>query len=134
YQNIIESCKQAMKDGYKWSWIDTCYIEKRSSLAPSEAISSLYRWYQNAQVCSAMRNSMMFTSRSFLLSKTIASSTSPFMRGRTLQELIALKQVEFFDRVWGHIDNKRQLGPMLGEFRTNVDEWSDWETFAQIMS
>ncbi|KAI6135391.1 hypothetical protein EV401DRAFT_1900163 [Pisolithus croceorrhizus] len=55
------------------------------------------------------------------------------MRGWTLQELIALKQVEFFDGDWGHIGNKRQLGPTLEDITGNsaqsVDGWPDWETF-----
>ncbi|KAI5995238.1 hypothetical protein EDC04DRAFT_2981122 [Pisolithus marmoratus] len=49
FYKIIKSCEQAIKDGYKWLWIDTCCIDKRSSSELSEAINSMYRWYQNAQ-------------------------------------------------------------------------------------
>ncbi|KAI6038936.1 hypothetical protein EDC04DRAFT_2895856 [Pisolithus marmoratus] len=86
-----------MKDGYKWLWIDTCCIDKRSSSELSEAINAMYRWYQNAQ----------------------ASLTSPmvgpewFMRGWTLQELIAPEQVEFFNKDWVLIGNKQRLAPTL---------------------
>ncbi|KIM50604.1 hypothetical protein SCLCIDRAFT_1225234, partial [Scleroderma citrinum Foug A] len=31
YQKIVQSCKQAQKDGYQWLWVDTCCIDKRSS-------------------------------------------------------------------------------------------------------
>ncbi|KIN99160.1 hypothetical protein M404DRAFT_966081 [Pisolithus tinctorius Marx 270] len=51
YRKIIKSCEQAMKDGYKWLWNDTCCIDKRSSSELSEAINSIFRWYRNAQVC-----------------------------------------------------------------------------------
>ena len=47
------SCKQARNDGYEWLWVDTCCIDKRSSAELSESINSMYRWYENAQVCYA---------------------------------------------------------------------------------
>jgi hypothetical protein len=36
-----------------WQWIDSCCIDKTSSAELSEAINSMFRWYQNAQVCYA---------------------------------------------------------------------------------
>ncbi|KIM68396.1 hypothetical protein SCLCIDRAFT_20314 [Scleroderma citrinum Foug A] len=53
YQKILQSCKQAQEDGYDWLWVDTCCIDKRSSAELSEAINSMYRWYENAKVCYA---------------------------------------------------------------------------------
>ncbi|KAI5983904.1 hypothetical protein EDD15DRAFT_2151267, partial [Pisolithus albus] len=50
YQKFLGSCEQAEKDGYRWLWIDTCCINKRSSTELSEAINSKYWWYQNARV------------------------------------------------------------------------------------
>jgi hypothetical protein len=34
-------------------WIDTCAIEKTNSVELSEAVNSMYRWYQEAAVCYA---------------------------------------------------------------------------------
>ncbi|KAI6032537.1 heterokaryon incompatibility protein-domain-containing protein, partial [Pisolithus marmoratus] len=119
YRKIINSCKQAMKDGYEWLWIDTCCIDKRSSAELSEAINSMYRWYQNAQVCYAYLNDVdeldFPTKRDH--SKFDKSNGWPewFMRGWTLQELIAPKQVQFFNRDWVPIRNKRHLAPVLKE-------------------
>ena len=28
YQKILDSCRQAKKDGYEWLWVDTCCIDK----------------------------------------------------------------------------------------------------------
>jgi len=42
---------QAEKDGLEYFWIDTCCIDKRNSAELSEAINSMYYWYQTAQVC-----------------------------------------------------------------------------------
>ena len=53
YRKILQSCEQAQKDGYKWLWVNTCCIDKRSSAELSEAINSMYRWYENAKVCYA---------------------------------------------------------------------------------
>ncbi|KAI6001724.1 hypothetical protein EDC04DRAFT_1056984 [Pisolithus marmoratus] len=117
YQKIIKSCELAMKDGYEWVWIDTCCIDKRSSSELSEAINSMYQWYQNAQVCYAYLNDVdasVFPTE--LNSKFSKSNGWPewFVRGWTLQELIAPKRVEFFNKDWEPIGNKRYLAPTLG--------------------
>ncbi|KAI6001711.1 hypothetical protein EDC04DRAFT_1055812 [Pisolithus marmoratus] len=116
YQKIIKSCERAMKDKYKWLWIDTCCIDKRSSAELSEAINAMYRWYQNAQVCYAYINDVdesVFPTKQD--EKWVKSNRWPewFMRGWTLQELIAPKQVEFFNKDWVPIGNKQRLAPTL---------------------
>ncbi|KAI6004850.1 heterokaryon incompatibility protein-domain-containing protein [Pisolithus albus] len=117
YQKIVKSCEQAAKDGHKWLWIDTCCIDKRSSAELSEAINSMYRWYQNAQVCYAYLNDV--GESTFPAEKDddkfSQSNGWPewFMRGWTLQELIAPKEVIFFNKGWVPIGNKRCLAPTL---------------------
>ncbi|KAI6145788.1 heterokaryon incompatibility protein-domain-containing protein [Pisolithus tinctorius] len=119
YQKIIKSCEQAMKDGYEWLWVDTCCIDKRSSSELSEAINSMYRWYRNAQVCYAYLNDV--DEEVFPVKqdgkKFDKSNGWPewFVRGWTLQELIAPRQVEFFNRDWVSIGNKRRLALALEE-------------------
>ncbi|KAI6041698.1 heterokaryon incompatibility protein-domain-containing protein, partial [Pisolithus marmoratus] len=117
YQKIIKSCEQAKEDGYKWLWIDTCCIDKRSSAELSEAINAMYRWYQNARVCYAYFNDVdesVFPTEEDN-SKFDRSNGWPewFMRGWTLQELIAPEQVEFFNKDWVLIGNKQRLAPTL---------------------
>ncbi|KAI5994811.1 heterokaryon incompatibility protein-domain-containing protein, partial [Pisolithus albus] len=116
YQKIIESCKQATKDGYEWLWIDTCCIDKRSSSELSEAINSMYRWYQNAQICYAYLNDVSEpTFPTEQDDSKYGDSGWPewFVRGWTLQELIAPKEVEFFNRDWVPIGNKRCFATTL---------------------
>ncbi|KAI6004964.1 heterokaryon incompatibility protein-domain-containing protein, partial [Pisolithus marmoratus] len=117
YHKIIKSCEQAMKDGYKWLWIDTCCIDKRSSSELSEAINSMYRWYQNAQVCYAylhdVHESQWLNMRNYFSPLEHTSLPEWFMRGWTLQELIAPKRVEFFNRDWVPIGSKQRLAGML---------------------
>src|SRR5580693_6861571 len=53
YAKIKFSRTQALDDGLDYFWVDTCCIDKSSSAELSEAINSMYRWYQNAQICYA---------------------------------------------------------------------------------
>ncbi|KAM0201238.1 hypothetical protein ACHAPA_002410 [Fusarium lateritium] len=48
-QNVI----LAAHDGYENIWIDTCCIDKASSVELSEAINSMFQWYTKANTCYA---------------------------------------------------------------------------------
>ncbi|KAI6161093.1 hypothetical protein EDD17DRAFT_1592233, partial [Pisolithus thermaeus] len=94
YRKIIKSCEQAKKDGYRWLWIDTCCIDRRSGSELSEAIDSMYQWYHNSGMCYVYLHGDVDepafpTKRGF--SRFGESSGWPewFSRGWTLQELIA---------------------------------------------
>lgn len=50
-QKLFYAMKQAREDGYEFLWADTCCIDKSSSAELSEAINSMYHWYQQAEVC-----------------------------------------------------------------------------------
>ena len=50
---IQSACEQAQKDGYDYIWIDTCCIDKTSSAELSEAINSMWTYYQESRKCSA---------------------------------------------------------------------------------
>jgi hypothetical protein len=50
--NKIRFCgEQAKNDGIRYFWVDTCCIDKSSSAELSEAINSMFHWYQNAAKC-----------------------------------------------------------------------------------
>lgn len=51
YQKILFCGKQAKRDGLKYFWVDTCCIDKTSSAELSEAINSMYRWYEKSERC-----------------------------------------------------------------------------------
>ncbi|KAI6013252.1 heterokaryon incompatibility protein-domain-containing protein [Pisolithus marmoratus] len=144
YQKIIRSCKQAEKDGYSWLWIDTCCINKDSSAELSEAINSMYRWYRNAQRCYVylgdVGDSTFPIEQDF--SKFGKSNGWPewFSRGWTLQELIAPKEVEFFNKNWVSIGTKQDLTSILEDITRIPEEvLQDGRVFgrsrvAQVMS
>jgi len=142
YRKIFDSCKQAEKDGYEWLWVDTCCIDKRSSAELSEAINSMYRWYENAQVCYAYLHDVL---DSFFPDEfddyTYANGWPEwFSRGWTLQEMIAPSNIQFFNKEWEAIGDKRTLARTLQKI-TAVPEhilmdglYGDRPCIAQIMS
>lgn len=87
----------------------TCCVDKKSSAELSEAINSMYRWYWDAAICygyisgchvnkeTADGNEQLQdhcrTMREFETSRW-------FTRGWTLQELLALDVLEFYDSNW----------------------------------
>ncbi|KAI6024563.1 heterokaryon incompatibility protein-domain-containing protein [Pisolithus marmoratus] len=117
YKKIIKSCEQAMRDGHRLLWVDTCCIDKQSSAELSEAINSMYQWYQDAQVCYAYLHDVDESAfpAGPLYSKFSTSNGWPewFLRGWTLQELIAPKEVQFFNKDWVCIGDKWSLAPRL---------------------
>jgi len=117
YRKILQSCEQAKKDGYEWLWVDTCCIDKGSSAELSEAINSMYRWYENSRICYAYLHDLPGLSFPTARNneKYPESNGWPvwFSRGWTLQEMIAPRDVRFFNKDWDRIGDKRTLSPIL---------------------
>jgi ankyrin repeat protein len=101
YEKVKSCCSVARANGLKYVWIDTCCINKTSSAELSEAINSMYRWYQEADVC--------YSYLADVSSKAIFSGSRWFTRGWTLQELIAPSTVIFLNNEWKEIGTKASL-------------------------
>ena len=117
YTKIVDTCKQAKQDGYEWLWIDTCCIDKRSSAELSEAINSMYRWYANAKICYAYLHDLdgsSFPTKTDY-EKYPKSNGWPewSSRGWTLQEMIAPRNLQFFNKDWQPIGDKTNLARAL---------------------
>jgi hypothetical protein len=103
FQKIRYCAAQTKHDGLDWCWVDTCCIDKRSSSELSEAINSMYQWYQHAVCCYAyLEDVTTFENPDFTQSKW-------FSRGWTLQELIAPNELTFYDTFWVTIGEKKNL-------------------------
>lgn len=95
YIKLRRSSLIAAHDGFKHIWIDTCCIQKSSSIELSEAINSMFCYYQNSDICYA-----------FLAAECTAhlqgefANSKWFTRGWTLQELIAPVIVQFLSSSW----------------------------------
>jgi hypothetical protein len=51
YSKIWFCGEQAKGDGLRFFWVDTCCIDKSNAVELQEAITSMFRWYQNAVKC-----------------------------------------------------------------------------------
>lgn len=50
---IVRACEQAQTHGLDYLWVDTNCIDKKSSAELSEAINSMFAYYQNSRTCYA---------------------------------------------------------------------------------
>lgn len=116
FEKIRMTCKLAADAGIRYAWVDTCCIDKSSSAELTEAINSMYRWYQRSAICYAYLSDL---SPSDSLD-TALPSCRWFTRGWTLQELIAPTEMRFFDRSWIDRGSKESLCTKLSEI-TGID-------------
>ncbi|KAJ8128163.1 hypothetical protein O1611_g5473 [Lasiodiplodia mahajangana] len=105
-------CSQATIDSLPYVWIDTCCIDKTSSAELSEAINSMFKWYQRAKICYAYLSDVDVDEDSRSMESSFSKSRW-FQRGWTLQELIAPRIVKFYDFEWTYLGSKRDLTPVL---------------------
>ncbi|KAH8893860.1 HET-domain-containing protein [Thozetella sp. PMI_491] len=107
FVKIVRAAEKAKEYNLDYIWIDTCCIDKTSSAELSEAINSMYRWYQQANICFALLSDVSIQSLNSNSSVEVALGNSRwFTRGWTLQELIAPFQVTFFDMNWNPLGSK----------------------------
>lgn len=101
YQKIEWTCKLASDEKIQYAWIDTCCIDKSSSAELSEAINSMYKWYQRARTCYVFLEDLCHSAPLESM-----KSCRWFTRGWTLQELIAPPDIQFFDQDWKYRGSK----------------------------
>lgn len=138
WYKIDACCQQAIKDGFKYVWIDTCCIDKASSAELSEAINSMYRWYAEAAVCYAFlsdvhekgipRRDAALNPQTANTGKQRRSLRFPkitnsrwFERGWTLQELLAPAQLHFYGIDWQYLGSKRHQSKAIAN-RTRIPQ------------
>jgi hypothetical protein len=105
FQKIWFCGNQAARDGLQYFWVDTCCIDKSSSAELTESINSMFQWYERAAVCYVALEDLA-PGRAY--AKELPNCRW-FMRGWTLQELLASGHVGFYDRTWAYIGNKESL-------------------------
>jgi hypothetical protein len=111
YEKVKRCCSIARSHQYNYVWMDTCCIDNQSSAELSEAINSMYRWYQDADVCYAYLADVAHdpVRQSSRLISPELSKSKWFCRGWTLQELIAPLEVIFLNEDWKEIGTKSTL-------------------------
>jgi hypothetical protein len=109
FAKIKGCCTQAAADGWKYVWIDSCCIDKSSSAELSEAINSMFKWYETAEVCYVYLSDVPANNEDPQLQDSAFRLSKWFTRGWTLQELLAPSVVIFFNCDWIDIGTKWSL-------------------------
>ncbi|TBU35707.1 heterokaryon incompatibility protein-domain-containing protein [Dichomitus squalens] len=121
-QKVRDFCAFAREQGYDYGWVDTCCIDKTSSAELSEAINSMYAWYQQASVCYAYLVDVSCVGTphtSFEVHEQFCNSIW-HRRGWTLQELIAPRTVIFLSKDWRVLGTKDTLAQTISTV-TGID-------------
>ncbi|KAK7934812.1 hypothetical protein PG985_000307 [Apiospora marii] len=147
YDKVLSFCSKARSEGLQYAWIDTCCIDKRSSAELSESINSMFKWYQQAEICYAYLNDVtkdgadFFARKDRMFESGLHMDVHPndiwekqrqtrlhrefcnsvwFKRGWTLQELVAPSEVVFFDSNWHDLGTKHSLVSLIHKI-TRID-------------
>ncbi|KAJ1329647.1 HET domain-containing protein [Microdochium nivale] len=94
FAKIAAACDLSLRHGIKYTWVDTCCIDKTSSAELTKSINSMFKWYENAEVCFAFLDDVK--PDPWEPSRTPIENSEWMERGWTLQELLAPKRVEFY--------------------------------------
>lgn len=125
WPKITSCCQQALADDLEYVWVDTCCIDKNSSAELSEAINSMYMWYSDAERCYAYLNDVGDVCHGLSDPPSTDSSTMTsrvahdivaskwFTRAWTLQELIAPREVVFYDATFQRLGSKVDFADMI---------------------
>ena len=118
YRKIAEASRVAAGFNVEYIWIDTCCIDRKSSADLSEAINSMFSWYEKAKVCIAYLEDIN-CARSSPLFDTSFQNSVWFTRSWTLQELLAPHEVYFFNTRWTNIGTRGTLANQISR-STNI--------------
>ncbi|KAF7533210.1 hypothetical protein G7054_g7249 [Neopestalotiopsis clavispora] len=121
YRKIKFCAEQAAADGLQHVWIDTCCIKRDDAVELQEAITSMYKWYQNSTRCYVYLSDVRFDSQNPNAWRASFRRSRWFKRGWTLQELLAPPSVEFFDRSGKRLGDKTTLKDILHDI-TSISE------------
>ena len=120
FWKIDMTCTQALEDGLGYAWVDTCCIDKTSSAELQEAINSMFAWYAHATYCYAYICDVKVTEDDDTVSEADFKRSNWFSRGWTLQELLAPRDVLFYDENWIYFGSRSGLKWGIAE-RTGID-------------
>ncbi|KAG2356060.1 hypothetical protein BDR07DRAFT_1613333 [Suillus spraguei] len=88
-------CKVARDTGYRWAWMDTCCIDKRSNTEVQESVNSMFIWYRHSALTIVYLCDVPPSSRPGALARSFWNH-----RGWTFQEFVAPKVVLFYQKDW----------------------------------
>lgn len=101
-----------------WVWVDSCCVRQESDAELSEAVNSMFDWYQGAELCIAFLGDVRHIDNN-----TAEAFTSSvwFERGWTLQELLASNLVVFVADDWSMIGHKGRVDHIGANYGPNLE-------------
>ncbi|KAK7920010.1 HET protein [Apiospora marii] len=132
FSKLVGACALAKQLGYGLIWIDICCIDKANFTELSESINSMYKitvqkWYAESAICFAYLQDVASPAQDMAFpvdDKTPSAHMEQsewFQRGWTLQELIAPRNVCFYDANWALLGDKSSLSKALTR-KTGIPE------------
>jgi len=129
YEKIRNFCRTARGFGYEWVWVDTCCIDKRSSAELTEAINSMYAWYERASLCIVYLQDVGCKSHSEVKGALgYLGYSAWFTRGWTLQEILAPTNILFFSLEW------TVLGRITAQELRSSDSLGSYSSIASLVA
>ncbi|KAK7752623.1 hypothetical protein SLS62_005392 [Diatrype stigma] len=105
FRKIKGACRKARSYNLAYAWVDTCCIDKKDPTELGEAINSMFRWYQQATLCLVYLEDLI----DGVCTIGNLGACRWFTRGWCLQELIAPKEMRFYNRYWKCVGWKKRL-------------------------
>ncbi|KAH7090284.1 heterokaryon incompatibility protein-domain-containing protein, partial [Paraphoma chrysanthemicola] len=115
YRKLQFCARQAARDRLQYFWVDTCCIKKSSDAELSEALNSMFRWYQKAAKCYAYLADVPSANVDQSVWEPAFRRSRWFTRGWTLQELIAPLSVHFFSSEGHYFGDRASLAQQIHE-------------------
>jgi uncharacterized protein YerC len=125
WEKVEKCCAKALEWDLEWVWIDTCCIDQTSSAELSEAINSMYQWYRKSAVCYAYLSDVCSDEEDLLSNSGrwwSFGNARWFSRGWCLQELLAPRNMQFYNSHWEYIGSKHSLKERISTI-THIDEY-----------
>lgn len=128
-EKIRGACQTARAKGIRWVWIDTCCIDKSSTSELSESLNSMFRWYRDAKLCITYLSDVVRKGAGREdFANEVGHPAVWFSRGWTLQELLAPRHLEFFDKNWDPIGDRAELAEQIEKITSIQSKYLKGET------
>lgn len=105
------ACTEARRLGLEWLWLQSLCIDRSSTAEISESINFMFRMFRNSAVCLVFLGDVSLEARETTseVAGNLLRKSRWLRRIWTLTELIASKDVLFFDRDWRQFGTKMSL-------------------------
>ncbi|KAG2366670.1 heterokaryon incompatibility protein-domain-containing protein [Suillus spraguei] len=128
-------CKVTRDAGYRWAWMDTCCIDKRSNTEVQESVNSMFVWYRHSALTIVYLSDVPPSSKPGALARSMSAARQKLQwaskRVTTLQEDVAYSLFGIFGITLPVIYGERKqraLGRLLQEIVAQSGDISvlDW--------